>query len=238
MKNPAPRLAAEFIGTFALVFAGVGAIMTSKVLGQDNLLIVALAHGLAIAVMVSALVNASGAHFNPAVSFAMYVTQRMNFTEFVSYVAAQLFGATAAALLLNASFDAAVSTATNVGTPAILDGVSTSTALILEVVMTFFLVLTIFGVAVDPKGTFASIAGLPIGLVITAMIFVGGPLTGAALNPARWFGPAAVTGTWSTWSVWVVGPLLGAVLAALVFDYVLTPKRKTRRKPRAKAAAK
>lgn len=236
MKNPAPRLVAEFIGTFTLIFAGAGAMMTTTLLGQESLLVVALAHGLAIAVMVTALANASGAHFNPAISFAMYVTQRMNVNEFAAYVGAQLLGAMAAALTLNAAFGDEIANATNVGAPSLLPGVSTGTALVLEIIMTFFLVLVVFGVAVDPKGSFSAVAGLPIGLVITMSILVGGPLTGAALNPARWFGPAAVSGSWTHWSVWVVGPLLGGVFAALVYDYALTPKRKTRRKPRTRVA--
>lgn len=236
MKNPAPRMAAEFIGTFALIFAGVGSIMTGALINQSSLLVVALAHGLAIAIMVTALANASGAHFNPAVSFAMFITQRMNVTEFAAYVVAQLAGGTAAALVLNAAFDTTTATATNLGTPAVATGLSAGTALLLEAVMTYFLVLVIFTVAVDSKGAFGSVAGFPIGLIIATMIFVGGPLTGAALNPARWFGPAAVTGTWTHWSTWIVGPLLGATLAAITFDYLLVQKRAVRRKPRAKSA--
>lgn len=235
MKNPVPRLASEFVGTFALVFAGVGAFMSGKLLGQDDLLVVALAHGLAIAVMVTALAHISGAHFNPAVSFAMYVSQRMTLADFAAYVAAQLFGATAAALILNVAFDSAITNSTNVGTPTLIDGLSTGMGLILEIIMTFMLVLVVFTVAVDRKGAFASVAGLPIGLIITMNIFVGGPLTGAALNPARWFGPAVVSGTWTHWSVWIIGPLLGGTLAVVFFDRVLTVKRKTRRKKAATA---
>lgn len=230
MKNPVSRMAAEFIGTFALVFAGVGSIMTGKLIGQESLLVVALAHGLAIAIMVTALANASGAHFNPAVSFAMFVTQRMSATDFAAYVLAQLAGGTAAGLVLNAAFDATTTTATNLGTPAIAMGLSAGTALLLEAIMTFFLVLVIFTVAVDSKGAFGSVSGFPIGLMISTMIFVGGPLTGAALNPARWFGPAAVTGSWNHWSTWILGPLLGATLAAIAYDYLITPKRKAARK--------
>lgn len=223
-------MAAEFFGTFALIFAGVGSIMTGKLIGQESLLVVALAHGLAIAIMVTALAHVSGAHFNPAVSFAMFVTQRMTFVDFAAYVVAQLAGGTAAALLLNAAFDATTTTVTNLGTPPLAAGVTTGTALLLETVMTFFLVLVIFMVAVDGKGAFGSVAGFPIGLTITMAIFVGGPLTGAALNPARWFGPAAVTGSWTHWSIWIVGPLLGATLAAIAYDYLLAPKRQTRKR--------
>lgn len=229
MKNPAPRLAAEFIGAFALVFVGVGAVMTSS----TELLIVAIAHGLAIAVMATALAGISGAHFNPAISFAMYVTQRMTLAEFASYAAAQLVGGAAAAFVLDKAFAAAA-----VPTMSVAAGVSVGTALILEALMTFFLVLVFFTVAVDSKGAFGSVAAFPIGLAITMGIFVGGPVTGAAMNPARWFGPAAVNTNWANWSVWIIGPLLGATLAALVFDYVLKNKGKSRRRTTSRAKAK
>jgi aquaporin TIP len=221
------RLVAEFIGAFALTFIGAGAIMSATSFEGYSLIGVAAAHGLVIAVMVCAFGHVSGGHFNPAVSIGMLITKRMNPTEFVGYVVAQCVGGIAAALLLAGLYDAAVKDSTHLGVPALGVGVSVGQGLVIEAVLTFFLVVVIFGVAVDPKGSFNAVAGLPIGFVIFFDILMGGPLTGAAMNPARWIGPALVDGYWSDGWIYIVAPLAGGIAAALVYEYVIVPGKPT-----------
>jgi aquaporin Z len=224
MIDPFRRLTAEFLGTFTLVFAGVGAFMTARAMGDQSLLVVGLGHGLAIFVMVAAFAAVSGAHFNPAVSFAMLVTGRLPFADFIAYVAAQLAGATAAAGLLKYAYPDEIVAGTKLGALSVYQQLAPLTALILEAVMTFLLVIVIFGAAVDPRSTLGNLAGLPIGMVIVFDILIGGPFTGAGMNPARWFGPAVLQGEWANTVVYIVGPLLGGAVAAFVYDYVIAPK--------------
>lgn len=202
------KLYAEFIGTFVLVFAGVGAIINNA-----GLLAVALAHGLAIAIAVSAFAGFSDAHFNPAVSLAMFSTKRLTFLALLKYWIAQMLGAVLASLALRQIFGASSAS----GLPTIASNVSTSSALFAEIIATALLVIVIFAVAVDKRGSFSTVAGFPIGLIISAAILAIGPATGAALNPARWFGPALLTGNWINGWVYIVGPCVGAVLAALSY---------------------
>ncbi len=215
------KLAAEFIGTFTLIFIGAGTIMN----GKADLLGVALAHGLAIAIMVSAFAAISGAHFNPAVSFGMLVTRRINTTTFLSYVLAQLAGASVAALILRYIFGWGSDAGKSLGSAAVAAGLSPTKAMIAEAIGTLLLVAVIFGVAVDKRGTFGAVAGFPIGLMISLDILLMGPLTGATVNPARWFGPALVSGSWSNSWVWIVGPLLGGAIAAISYDKIFAPEK-------------
>lgn len=205
------RAFAEFVGAFTLTFAGVSAIA----LGAD-LTGVALAHGLAIAVMVSAVGHISGGHFNPAVTLGFLVTRRIQASLAVAYWVAQLLGATAAALLVKWLIPG---DALAKGVPAV-HGVSSFEAAVLEAILTIFLVWVIFATAADPRGTFKSIAGLAIGLTITMDIFAGGALTGAAMNPSRAFGPQLVGNHWANGWVWYLGPAVGAALAALAYEWL------------------
>ena len=201
---------AEFVGTFALVFAGMGAIAVGA-----ELVGVALAHGLVIAVMASAVGHISGGHFNPAVTFGFLVTRRIVPSLAGAYVVAQLLGAILAALALRAFYPDGVDF--DAGVPQ-LAGVGAGAGMAIEAVLTFFLVWVIFATAADPRGAFKSIAGLAIGLTITLDILAAGPLTGAAMNPARAFGPELVQGVWDDFLVYWIGPLTGAGLAALIYD--------------------
>jgi len=203
------RAAAEFVGAFALVFIGVGAIAV----GAD-LTGVALAHGLAIAIMASSVGHISGGHFNPAVTFGFLLTKRITPALAVVYWVAQMTAVVAAALLVKWLFPG---DALGKGVPAV-HGVGAGEAAVIEGILTFFLVWVVFATAVDPRGAFKSIAGLAIGLTITMDIFAGGPLTGAAMNPARAFGPQLVGDLWANWWVWYVGPLIGGAVAAVVFE--------------------
>jgi aquaporin TIP len=205
------RAAAEFIGAFALLFIGMGALAV-----HADLTGVALAHGLAIGVMASAVGHISGGHFNPAVTFGFLVTRRIAPRLAVVYWLAQFSGAVAASLLVKWLFPGDALAA---GVPAVHD-ISAGEAAVLEAILTVFLVFVIFATAVDPRGAFKSIAGLAIGLTITMDIFAGGPLSGAAMNPARAFGPQLVGDLWANWWVWYIGPVVGGVLAALVYEWL------------------
>ena len=209
------KLVAEFLGTFTLIFVGAGAIMT----GKADLLGIALAHGLAIATMIAAVGGISGGHFNPAVTFGFLVTKRISIEKAAQYWVSQLLGASFAAWILKSVYGSMAGT---VGGASLSQGVSPMKAIIAEGIGTFLLMLVIVGTAIDKRGSFA--AGFPIGLTISSVILVIGPMTGAALNPARWFGPALVTGTWSNAWVWIIGPLLGASVAALGYNWLLNPK--------------
>ena len=212
------RYVAEFIGTFALVFVGAGSIVMANATG-DGLVAVALAHGLVIAVMVSAVGHISGGHFNPAVTLGFLVTRRMAPVMAGIYWAAQLTGALLGALLLTLVLPGRLTDPVALGTPLVdTEVIGLGAAVVIEAVLTFFLVWVVFATAADERGTFKSIAGLAIGLTITFDILIGGPLTGAAMNPARAFGPELVDGQWSDAWVYYVGPLVGGALAALLYE--------------------
>ncbi|HST54446.1 MAG TPA: MIP family channel protein [Solirubrobacteraceae bacterium] len=214
------RAVAEFIGTFTLIFIGVGSIVTASSIHDPSLIGVALAHGLAIAVMVSALGHISGGHFNPAITFGMLITRRITPRLGVIYWAAQLAGAAIAALLVKELLPHAATDVVKLGVPALGGGVNAGAGFALEAILTFFLTWVVFASAVDPRGTFKSIAGLAIGLTITLDILFGGPFTGAAMNPARAFGPQLIGSHWADGWVWYAGPLVGASIAALAYEFL------------------
>ncbi len=227
MYNIPQKLMAEFIGTFALIFFGAGSICADQYLhgaGGSGLLGIALAHGLAIGIMVSALGHVSGGHFNPAVTIGFWVTKRINTLDVIGYWAAQLVGAIAAAYVLKAIVPDDAWRAVALGTPALARDFRVLDGMILEGVMTFFLVLVVFATAVDEKGAWRAISGFGIGLTITMGILTGGPLTGAALNPARAFGPALASAHWANHGVYWVGPLAGGFVAGLLYDSVFLKK--------------
>lgn len=212
-------LVAEAVGTFLFFFVGAGAVvLTADASISPGLVGVALAHGLALAVLVSAFGAISGAHFNPAVTVAARLAGKIEWSHAVMYVVAQLIGALAAGFLLRAVLPEALWSATNIGTPALGSGIGVWAGIAIEAVLTLLLVLAVFGTAIDARAP--KIGGLAIGLAVAADIFMGGPLTGAAMNPARWFGPAVASGAYADWYVWWVGPLIGAIVAAVLYRYV------------------
>ncbi len=215
------RAAAEFVGTFALIFVGAGSIAFAQFSGLVG---IALAHGLVIAVMVSAVGHISGGHFNPAVTAGFVLTRRMAPVLGAIYLVTQLAAAVLGALALKVVFPD--ETDLERGAPVVSDGVGVGSGLLLEAILTFFLVWVVFATVTDPRGAFASIAGLAIGLTITFDILVGGPLTGAAINPARAFGPQLVENVWDDWWIYYVGPIAGGAVAALAYDFLyLRPTR-------------
>jgi aquaporin Z len=207
------RGAAEFVGTFALIFVGAGSIAFARTYTD-----IGLAHGLVIAVMVSAVGHISGGHFNPAVTLGFLVTRRMSPVLGGIYWVVQLGGAALAALVLKWVLPTALQDQSKLGVPALGDGVTAGAGVVVESILTFFLVWAVFATAADPRGAFKQIAGLAIGLTITFDILVGGGLTGAAMNPARAFGPQLVRNDWSDAWVWYVGPLAGGVIAAVLYE--------------------
>lgn len=216
-------LIAEATGTFLFFFVGAGSVVLGDYLAGNGgtgpgLIGVAFAHGLALAVLVSALGAVSGGHFNPAVTLAIWIMGRITPLRAGLYVVAQLIGALAAGLALKLVFADAWQ-ASNIGTPALGTGITPVVGIAVEAVLTALLVLVVIGTAVDSRAP--KIGGLAIGLAVAADILVGGPLTGAAMNPARWFGPAVAAGAYADWYVWWIGPAIGATVAALVYRTTL-----------------
>jgi len=204
---------AEFIGTFGLVFIGSGAIMSAGPSGSPTG--IALAHGLIFALMVTATMRISG-HLNPAITAGFLVTGRIEPMMAATYWVAQILGAVVAALALKGLFPAEAVQAAQLGRQIIGSNVSLAQATGLEAVATFLLVFVVFGTAVDPKAP--RVGGFAIGLAVTVGMLAIGPLTGGSMNPARSFGPAAVMGAFDGQAAYWVGPLLGGIAAALLYD--------------------
>ncbi len=210
--NRLPSLLAEFIGTFTLIFVGVSAIHNAN----GDLLLVALAHGLAIAVMVSAFGHVSGGHLNPAVTLGALVGGKIDPVGAISYIVAQLLGGTVAAFAAGGIIS---TEAVAAGTPVLGEGVSLGAGIAMEAILTFFLVIVVFGTGIDGRGP--KIGGLAIGLTVALDIMAGGPITGAAMNTARTFGPAVASGTWDGHIVYWIGPLLGGAIAGLIYSKLM-----------------
>jgi aquaporin TIP len=215
MKETWRHFVAEFIGTFALVFIGSGAIMAGAIPGFGGLINIAMAHGLILALLVTATMNVSG-HLNPAVTAGFLVTKRIDALMAVVHWVAQFTGAIIAAYALKLLFPSEVQAITRLGGQSIASNVTLLQAVILEAIATFFLVFVVFGTAVDPRAP--KVGGFAIGLTIAADILAIGPLTGASMNPARSFGPAVVTGIFEGQTAYWVGPLVGGIAAALLYD--------------------
>lgn len=213
---------AECIGTFVLVFFACGAAVVSQC-STDNYagyLITALAFGLVIVAMAYSIGNVSGCHINPAVSIAMLVSGKMSFKDFIGYVIAQFAGAIAGAAALMAF----VGKESGLGTNALFNG-DVLKSLIIEVILTFVFVIAILGVT-SKEGN-SAVAGLVIGLSLTLVHILGIYFTGTSVNPARSFGPALFVGGEALSNVWVfiVAPLVGGVLAALVYKALASDKK-------------
>lgn len=215
------RAVAEFLGSFMLTFIGAGSIITMTATGTNSLLIPALAHGLALAIAVSALGHISGAHVNPAVTFGFLVTRRITPNMAVVYWIAQFAGGIFAALMLRVVYDDRIADAANLGAPGLGSGTNIGEGFVIEIVLTFLLVLVVFATAVDPRGAFKYVGGFAIGLTIGIDILMGGPLTGAAMNPQRAFGPQLLSWTWSDGWIYYTAPLIGGALAALLYDRLI-----------------
>jgi aquaporin TIP len=220
MSSLLRRSLAEAVGTFGLVFIGCASV-ASRYFGEANygLLGIAMAHAIVLSVMITATMSISGGHLNPAVTIGLLVARRATGRTAAAYIAAQLVGAVLAALLLRFLWPVNLTRAISLGTPTIAGNIVVSQAIGIEAVLTFFLVSAVFGTCVNPNAP--KVGGFGVGLVLLFDIMVGGNLTGAAMNPARAFGPALVSGQWVGHGVYWVGPLLGGIIAALLWEHVL-----------------
>lgn len=220
MPALARRAAAELLGTFALVYFGAGAVVMDTFPGaRYGLIGIALAHALVLSIAVSMTMNISGGHINPAVTLGMLATGRIGLRDAAGYLAAQLGGGVLAVVALTWTVPASVGTLLLWGTPKLNPGIDLTRAIGIEALLTFFLMSAVMGTAA--ARTAPKLGGFGIGLTLFFAILVGGPLTGAALNPARAFGPALVSGTWTAHAAWWIGPIVGAVLAAFVWKWLV-----------------
>lgn len=229
----ARRLTAEAIGTGILVLFGAGSVVAALTLGDGELDyaglgMVSITFALAIALAIYAFGNTSGAHINPAVTLSLAAVGRFPWAEVPAYIGAQLVGGTAGAALIVASFGGdAVDLGT--GQTSMADGTNYVQAIVAEALGTFLLVTAIMALAVDRRAP-GGWAGLMIGLAVAAAILLIGPITGGSLNPARTFGPLLVTTFgggdtfWGDLPAYVVGPVLGGVVAAVAYDLVANPR--------------
>ncbi len=204
-------LIAEFLGVFTLCFIGISAIVQTE---NGDLVATALAYGLAVSAATVALHSVSGAHFNPAVTFGLLLINKIKLATAAGYWVAQLLGAILASLVLRGIFGQAALTT---GTPIPGAEVGIAHALFMEIILSFFLVSVFCGSLVFRKISFA---GLAIGLVVVADVLAGGSISGAAMNPARALGPALISGSWASHWIYWVGPMVGAGLAAVLYDYL------------------
>jgi glycerol uptake facilitator protein len=240
----AKRALAELIGTWVLVFLGTGSVMAMAVnfseaggVNQAALLLIGLSFGFAVLVMIYAFGHISGTHINPVVSITLWATGRFPAKDMVTYVVAQLVGATLASLTVVAIWgQSAVDAGLGITLPGA--GVSYWQAILVEAVTTAFLVLVIWGSAVDGRAP-GGFAGVAIGIVVAADIMVTGPIAGASMNTARSFGPflvdtlfgsknaaGAATADWAKFPIYIIGPIVGGLVAAFVYDYISGIKNK------------
>ena len=208
------NLVAEFIGTFALIFIGAGAVA----IDIGGLIGAAFAHGFVVVAFIYAYGHISGTHINPAVTLGLLIAGEIAFVAAIGYWIVQFLGGLLGAVLLNA----VLPNPSDLGVTILTEGVTPVQGLVIEIVLTFFLVSTIFSTAVNGKA--GDFAGIAIGFVLIACILMGGPLTRAALNPARTLGPAIVSGNYADIWLYFVGPCVGAILAALLYIGVLKDK--------------
>ena len=215
MRDSWRHFVAEFIGIFALVFVGGASIMSATMSNINPLVPAAFAHGIILAIMVTATMRISG-HLNPAVTIGFMVTRRIEPMMGVVYIIAQLLGAAVAAYALKAVFPAHVAETTRLGGQVVSGDINMPQAILCEAIATFFLVFVVFGTAVDPHAP--KVGGFAIGLTVTADILAIGSRTGGSMNPARSFGPAVVSQIFEGQAVYWIGPIIGGIAAALLYD--------------------
>ena len=216
-------LVAEFVGTALFVFFGVSSIVVNAASNNGiGVVGIALAHGVAMAVIVTMTMSVSGGHINPAVSVALWLTQKIDGRTLGQYVGAQLLGGVVGALLVKGLLPTMAGRVTSLGAPQLAGTLGLFEGIGLEAVLTFFLVCAVFGTAVSTQAP--KVGGFGIGLAITVCGLAAGPLTGAAMNPARAFGPALVAWEWHGQAVYWLGPLLGATAAGALWKFFLLPR--------------
>ena len=219
-------LAAEFIGTLLFVFLGAGSVVAFVANGPTTGSIgpvgVALAHGVGMAVIVSMTMSISGGHINPAVTFGLWIADRVPGKLVWQYILAQVLGAVAGAALVKAVLPSVAVGVALVGTPRLASEVGFMEGVWIEALLTFFLVSAVFGTAVSSEAP--KIGGFGIGLAIFVAALVAGSFTGAVMNPARAIGPALIAWQWNAHAVYWIGPLIGAGVAGALWKAVLLPR--------------
>jgi aquaporin TIP len=215
--------AAEFVAAFAFVFVSAGAVIVSSI-ALDPLGI-ALATGLALGAMVAVFGPLSGGHVNPAVTLGLWAAGRITPGRALAHIAAQLLGGIAAALFLRFLVPGVLFTTSGGGVPSMGATMGAGKGLVVEATATFILVLVFCATVLDRRPGGSSMGGVVVGLVAAANVMAFGAYTGAAMNPARWLGPAFAAQQWSDWYVWIAGPLIGGVLAALVYRALFSRDR-------------
>jgi MIP family channel proteins len=224
MPSLTRRLVAEFIGTFGFVFFGCGAVVANAYPGSGiGVPSIALVHGIALAVLVTATMAISGGLRNPALTVGLFVARRLDAKSTIGYIVVQCLGAILGALALKLLFPLGIARLVSYGTPMIANTITLPQAIAIEAILTFFLMSAVFGTAI--LATAPRVGGFAIGLTVYACVIVAAQLTGPAVNPARAFGPAVVSGVWVGHIAYWIGPIVGAVVAALLWDRVLLPPR-------------
>ncbi|QHI39286.1 Aquaporin Z 2 [Kordia antarctica] len=209
-NNDLRRYLAEFIGTFALVFCGTGAIIVNQQTdGILGLVGISLAFGIIVMAVIYIFGNISGAHINPSVTIALTIEKVITKKDASFYIIAQIIGAIIASVLLKFIFPESSTLGATLPSGELLQ------SFIIEMVLTFFLMLTILGIT--SKKEFSAIAGLIIGLVVTGIILFAGPISGGSFNPARSFAPAIISGNMTALWIYITAPTLGAILAILIW---------------------
>jgi len=223
MRNTLRPLVAEAVGTFFLVFCGVGAIVTDLYrAGSVGLLGIAIAHGMALAIAVTATMNISGGHLNPAITLGALSIGRIDARKAISYIIAQLAGASIAVLAIKGLYPEMAGQISNYGAPRLANDISSVQGIVIEAILTFMLAFAVMGTAVDPRAP--KVGGFGIGLMVMVDILAGGQMTGAAMNPARAFGSMVVAWQWTGALIYWIGPILGAVVAAQLYERVIMEK--------------
>lgn len=223
MRTTLRPLVAEAVGTFFLVFAGVGAIVSEIYRnGTVGFLGIALAHGVALSIGISATMNVSGGHLNPAVSIGLLSIGRINLNTALRYIGAQLVGATLAVLAIKGLYPEMAGQISVYGAPRLANDIGSVQGIVIEAIMTFLLAFAVMGTAVDSRAP--KIGGFGIGLTVFFCILAGGTMTGAAMNPARAFAPMLIGWEWQGALIYWIGPILGSVVAMQLYERVIMEK--------------
>lgn len=226
--NAYKKYMAEFVGTFALVFIAAGSVCADFYLRQAGgqglgLLGISIAFGIVVIAVIYATSYVSGSHVNPAVTVSFWITKRMEPNTAIMYIISQIAGASLAGLALKTLFPDAAKTV-YLGTCMLAPGVSIARGVLMEFIITFLLIFTIYGTLVDKRAS-AGFAGVAVGLVVLFGAMIGGTISGGAMNPARVFGPALASGQFTHHFVWWLGPILGGIAAGIVYDKLFAEKR-------------
>jgi len=223
MRSMFRPLIAELVGTFFLVFVGIAAIVSETYRsGSVGLVGIALAHGVALAVGISATMNISGGHLNPAVTLGLLSVGRTNLKTAGQYIVAQLLGAIIAVLAIKGLYPEMAGTVANYGAPRLANDITSVQAIMIEAILTFLLAFAVMGTAVDPRAP--KIGGFGIGLTVMFNILAAGVMTHAQMNPARAFAPMLISNTWTGALIYWIGPILGAVVAMQLYERVIMEK--------------